>query len=1127
MKLLRILFYGFCLFGPGFDSEIVVFSNTVEESLEFSKLLEARFGIETGIFTKFSDIVKYDLTNIQFIVDTTFSRNTHLIFETLVESYGIPVIIIDEGKNKDLVFYTFPEESCKFSVISIIFEYFSVSRPGVVWEISDNNLKLLEFLINSSFKPVYQANVKEGESYENLFRVVGRTLKSQGLMTFLFLNSKIDCRTFENVLEEQHLEKKWNLAIYFDQCVYQINKKGSFVIVHESVIESMNQSDYLLKSIFGYISNIEPTDNTLQVYKKFKTFNPKCQYILGNYENKIKKVAIVDDKNLTQLLNFTYFTENQRILLDKPLIEFSANTGTQNPPGYSPTFQNSKFQRGTYFGVSYINSLLSLLPHHDLFLYDQVSCGINIFNYSYSKSCFESISASLGVAYIPPFYTATISVLKLFQDLSLDTPFISGFGSNVVLSNSSMFPNYKRMCSSIEYITHVYSRFIYIMGWEKIVLFYSNEAFGQSINTFLLQEQANSRYSILNSEKYREIDYFVNSSHLEKYKENIKNAVETNCNIFFLAMSDPCPFNFVELLYDYGLRRGDIQIVLFTLTSPSVFLSAGDPAKRAELLFGSFTIFNAAWVGDYGQEIYKKFVNSSFGIQAPVPSFYIDVVLSIAYTSQLMINRGDSPEDSKSFMQELRNVRFLGTSGTISFDRSSNDRNLVYFFIYNYYETSGNWITDPVAIVDPLSSVYFKVLKAPVWASGSFPSDLKPMYLDCDFPEEKVKFSNTSFTLQISVFVFVFIISVCLVLYDVSKLPKGPIDVLDSKKVPQLEDMLMFWFVFIEGFQFISIGPTSGQLSHFLSSFADLLSLKFTKSHYFRNHNYWLAFNLLIGSGYLWILFFFISHIPICRYFKLKLKQIVELATPIMANYLFIPIISGLFSILSCDQAIGDSLKSSFFFYDCSVFCWTNTHLDKVVQSLALLTFYVPISIYYRTRWQEHNSEINFKASSSYLILKNILLMALLIFEKLVKPRNETLHSLLFIFIILFITLQVFCKNAFNYDRANLWVKVMMVCVVWNCGTCIVLDFIEFNKFGFLGLQLAGWIIALNVGIYLHSKLPEDYLDIGEDHSITDLFHFALSTKKLKPIVVQSEGNSIEIETHRSQQVFVVNLCNS
>ena len=1124
MKFLRILFYGFCFLSQISQSEILIFSNSPEETLEFSLVLESRLKIEAKTLTRFSDILNYDFSNVQFIVDTTFSHNTHLIFETFAENYGIPIIIIDEGKNKDWVFYAFPDESCKFSVISLIFEYFSVSRPGVVWEISDNNLKLLKFLVNSSFKPVYQANVKEGENYENLFKVVGRTLKSQGLMTYLFLNSKIDCKTFEKVLENQYLEKKWNLAIYFDQCVYQINKKGSFVIVHESVIESTNKSDYLLKSIFGYIKNVETNDNALQVYIKFKSFYPKCQYILGNYENKMKTVAVIDEFFLTEFLNFTYFTESQRILLSKPLIEFSANTGTQNPPGYSPTFQNSKFQRGTYFGVSYINSLLWLLPHHDLFLYDQVSCGVNIFNYSYSKSCFQQSSQSLGVAYIPPFYTATISVLKLFQDLSLDIPFISGFGSNVILSNSSIFPNFKRMCSSIEYITHVCSRFINIMGWQKIVFFYSNEAFGQSINTFMLEEQVISRYSIQNSEKYREIDYFVNSSFSDKYYQNIKDAVETNCNIFFLAMSDPSPFNFVELLYDYGLRRGDIQIVLFTLTSPSVFLSAGDPAKRAELLYGSFTIFNAAWVGDYGQEIYTKFINSSFGIQAPVPSFYIDVVLSIAYTSQLMINRGDCPEDSKGFLQELGNIRFLGTSGTISFDSTSNDRNLVYFFIYNYYETSGNWITDPVGIVDPLSSVYFKILKAPVWASGSFPSDLKPTYLDCDFPEEKVKFSNTSFTLQISVFVFVFIISVCIVLYDVSKLPKGPIDVLSSKKVPQLEDILMFWFVFIEGFQFISIGPTSGQLSHFLSNFADLLSLKFTNSGHFRNQNYWLAFNLMIGSGYLWIVLFLISHIPICKFFQLKLKQIVELVTPIMANYLFIPMISGLFSILSCERAIGDSLKSSFFFYDCSVFCWTDAHLDKVVQSLALLTFYVPISIYYRTRWQEYNSEINFKASSSYLIMKNILLMALLIFEKLVKPRNETLHSLLFIFIILFITLQIFCKNAFNYDRANLWVKVMMVCVVWNCGTCIVLDFVKFNKFGFLGLQLAGWAIALNIGIYLHSKLPEDYLDIGEDHSITDLFHFALSRKKLKPIVVQSEGNSIEIETHRSQQVLVYNL---
>jgi hypothetical protein len=1029
------------------------------------------------------------------------------------------VIILGEGKSLPWVFYTFPEKSCKYSSIFSVFSYFSIKKPAVLWEISDSNLKILNNLINSLFRPVFQANLKEGESFENIKKVVGKTLKSEGLMNYLILNNKIPCSTFENVLKDLHLEKQWSLSLYFDECIYQMTRTGSFVLVHESVLESKSRNDYFINALTVFLETIKESNNKYQIFKKFSTFQPNCSYALANFNESIQHVATINNGTFQQLRTFRYFTEETRVILNKPLIEFSANTGSQNPPGYKESFQNSKFQTGTIFSVSYINSLLTLLPHHDLSLFKDVNCGVNIFNESFSRSCFVSLSSKLGVAYIPTLYSITIPVLNQFKTLGLSTPFISGFGSTAALSNSSLFPNFKRMCSSIEFISHVYTRIFYIMGWQNIVLFYSNEPFGEMISSVLVEEQKNSRYQIVNDEKYRKIDYLINSSNSQNYRENIENAVKTNCNIFVLAMSDPSPFLFLEAVYDYGIRRGDIQVVLFTLTGPSV--ASGSAEKRAELLHGSFSISNAAWVGDYGEEVRSKYLKSPSSIDAPVPSFYIDAVLSIAYTSQLMIFQGQSPEDPKLFMQQLSSIRFLGTSGTVNFDSGSNNRNLIYFFIYNYFQDKTQWKTEPVGVVDPLSSVYFKVLKTPVWASGSFPDDMKVMYLDCGFPEGQVKFSTRSFTLQVTVLVLVFIVVVCLVLYDVSKLPRKPFEMLDSKKVPQLEDLIMFWFVFIESFQVLSIGPTTGQFSSFLSNLSDLLSLKFTKSSHFRNERYWMAFYLLIFSGYFWVLLFFLSHLKICRFLHRKVKNFLEFVTPIIANYLFIPVISGLFSILSCEQSTDDSFKSSFFYFDCSLHCWRGNHLHRVVQAFVLLTFFIPISIYYRTRWQEHKSGINFKASSFYLIMKNILLMTLLIFEKVVKTRNETVHSILFLFIIFIITLQICCRSAFNYDRANLWVKVMMVCVLWNTGTVVVFEFVSFNRFIFLGLQLAGWVVALNFGIYFHSKLPEDYLEIGEDASIGDLFKFAISRKSLSPIIVQSEGNSLEIETHRAHQNII------
>ena len=34
----------------------------------------------------------------------------------------------------------------------------------------------------------------------------------------------------------------------------------------------------------------------------------------------------------------------------------------------------------------------------------------------------------------------------------------------------------------------------------------------------------------------------------------------------------------------------------------------------------------------------------------------------------------------------MRLIRFTGTTGVISFDSTSNDRNIVYFNLFNFYE---------------------------------------------------------------------------------------------------------------------------------------------------------------------------------------------------------------------------------------------------------------------------------------------------------------------------------------------------------------------------------------------------------------------------------------------------------
>ena len=67
-------------------------------------------------------------------------------------------------------------------------------------------------------------------------------------------------------------------------------------------------------------------------------------------------------------------------------------------------------------------------------------------------------------------------------------------------------------------------------------------------------------------------------------------------------------------------------------------------------------------------------------------SFFIDTVFVISNTISFLMNQGLQYENNTLFMSTVRNVRMQGVSGIISYDVLSNNRNLYYFNLYNFYQ---------------------------------------------------------------------------------------------------------------------------------------------------------------------------------------------------------------------------------------------------------------------------------------------------------------------------------------------------------------------------------------------------------------------------------------------------------
>ena len=553
---------------------------------------------------------------------------------------------------------------------------------------------------------------------------------------------------------------------------------------------------------------------------------------------------------------------------------------------------------------------------------------------------------------------------------------------------------------------------------------------------------------------------------------------------------------------------------MFTSTGLSNF-EAGNAnvKKRKELMHGTLLIFNGAWVGEYGAQVkqeYLKYRESAWG-----RSYFIDAVYSAGVTTKLLLDQGKAYEDKDVFMQTLRNVRFLGATGMISFSSDSNDRNIYYYNVFNFYEDDlGVWHDDAVALISPLSTVYYTVLKETVWVTGEMPKPMKENYSNCPFRKDEIQNSSRGVTIKISVSIILLFISSILTVYSLKKLRFRKIIMLKIKAYIVFEDYLTLGFIFIEVLQLISIGPSFSAFNEFLSNISEILSLNLSKVTRFKDTTFWVIFLSMLSISYLWIFILAASYFMVFRCFPSIFRRIEEIKVylmPIVSNYLFVPAIVGLISILMCDKSISDKPTDAYLNYDCNTYCWRDSHIVYSILSSIQFIIYIPLAILYRTIWQEENKVLNIRTNSIYLIVKNLTVVVLVILGKILKDDYELVHGIVFLVIIfLLFVLVLVLKNPYNYDRANLWCKIMILCVLWNTIVCLIGNFVLVEIYAAVILQISGWICIAVMGFVLQSRLPQNVLVSAKGGSIVELFKFAFGIQSYHKSVYALQECEIE-----------------
>ncbi|CAG9322972.1 unnamed protein product [Blepharisma stoltei] len=1036
-----------------------------------------------------------------------------------------------------------PSLSCLKSAYDGFLSYLEIQKGIIIWEFNEKNSLLINDIMRNNGYQITDVSVLENSSQNSINGIISRVVKPFGIPTIIIIGSPENCIKIQNSLLKFNMDRAGYSIVLGHTCLNNGIIDGSLSIVKSIDIDLKTEKESYINSLNFFVDKVNFMLNIDVKGAKLKLFDTiyqlkSCNFtVLNKNARNVSKVGEFSNGKLN-ISGEIQYPGNSAIkpTSNSVVISISANAGDVNPPGYPKNFVNTLFHQGTYFAVSKINQSKQILPNFILNLYGQINCGSSSWNYEFAKKCFLDNKNNMGIAFIGPVLSSiTIATLKLFKELNITIPVIQGGNSAKQLSDIAEFPSFTRMVAGTDYISKTWIMYMNIMGWKSCVVLYADDAYDTGIYNTFVEQSESKKIKILNDEKYRKIPFSYNSTQLEDYRLNFQNAIDQNCNIFFIFVAEPIYFFVLESMYDLGVRRGD-AIFLISCLSGSDFLYITpilNVQKTSELLNGILFLFFSEWVGDFGQNLQKEFNLAYPGYGDRVRCLHYDAVWAIWDAVNMLINNGANYEDNTALNWALRNVKFKGCSGTVKIEAGSNDRILNTYSLYNvYYDNSTNkWKTVDIGSFAPFTETYFKLYRKIVWPKGNVaPKDMKSS-LDCPFRKINIQVSTGSRLITMGICIFISVVSISFAVLMWRKFFSYDIEMIQTKKFLTGLDYLMLSMIFIEMLQYQGIGPSFKAFNSFLDQVCGVGSLSIQNFIIFEGFIFWLCFYAAVGVSGVWILMNIIVYLRvdkkcentkvywICGYF-LGFDGTLTL----VSNVLFQPIASILLSITECDFSIDSDLTCAYLNYDCYLSCWNPEHLGIMIPTILLLCGFLCLAILMRPLWQECQENLNIKADPANLMIKSGLQIALISIDKTLRIINEILHGSIYFALMLSYLGFILYRKSFNFDRANLLYNCLIFCVIWNSGLSLLYMISNDADFSiWVGIQMGGLAFIMICGLIVKHKLPPSFLVRKPGKKIKDLFRFALADSSFINMTMRMRSSaqlSYMVSSPRSKEHF-------
>ena len=414
-----------------------------------------------------------------------------------------------------------------------------------------------------------------------------------------------------------------------------------------------------------------------------------------------------------------------------------------------------------------------------------------------------------------------------------------------------------------------------------------------------------------------------------------------------------------------------------------------------------------------------------------------DSFLVIDNSVNYNIIKGEDYEDPEILMNTMRTQRFVGCSGEVSFRAFQNSRIQAWLYSYQILidEDSKSFDLLKFGKFDKFSLVVYELINKPQWNTkdGSIPTNYRTS-TKCVYDKNKHQKSKSGLIVLQVVSALFLLLSIITAYLSYRKF-KAPIEFITQKINANYSDRLFMVFFILEFFQILSLSLDKDLLFTGSNKSIKFFGLNFIEAFNFKNENFWKYLNIhlsLCGLYFILVLnFIVLKEITSSKdYLTEMIESVLRTILPIIGHFCFLSICASSMQVFRCEEEMGDYLKDSFFFRDCSQYCYTGKHLKYIIASVFVFSSFLISSIYLRPYWEVCQTSLSIRSNTSYLSILSVFQVVLALVKTNSEVYNQKASDLLICILLILQTSLTAKFQPYNYKR----LKILQILILSLCS---------------------------------------------------------------------------------------------